>query len=275
MATQARGTDTSQNRFLRPLVPILIVLILGIISLYIGSFIASAQSPDAAPLDTQKMIPYLLVGAVVIYGLSLLAAQQELWTVGTREVVYMAIGAALYGVLSWATNIIQLPSVSLVSLRPAIVIPIFFGIVFGPAVGFFVGFVGNVLGDALTGWGVFPIWDIGNGLIGLVAGLMIAFANRRRALDILTIVVAAVGILLAIFLLRNPVIIDPNGDGTATINVGNSWWLPLLGVALAVGMRYLFRGREELASAQIWGALAIDHRWDRLYGDSRHLVERL
>src|SRR5215216_6370620 len=257
MATQARRSDTSQNRFLRPLVPILIVLVLGIISLYIGSFIASAQSPDAAPLDTQKMIPYLLVGAVVIYGLSLVATKQELWTVGTREVVYMAIGAALYGVLSWATNIIQLPSVSLVSLRPAIVIPIFFGIVFGPAVGFFVGFVGNVLGDALTGWGVFPIWDIGNGLIGLVAGLMVAFANRRRALDILTIVVTATGILLTIFLLINPMIIDPNGDGTAMIDVGNSWWLPLLGVALAVGMRYLFRGREELASAQIWGALAI------------------
>jgi energy-coupling factor transport system substrate-specific component len=257
MATQARGSDTSQNRFLRPLVPILIVLVLGIISLYVGSFIASAQSPDAATLDTPKMIPYLIAGAVVVYGLSLLAAKQELWTVGTREVVYMAIGAALYGVLSWATNIIQLPSVSLVSLRPAIVIPIFFGIVFGPAVGFFTGFVGNVLGDALTGWGVFPIWDIGNGLIGLVAGLMIAFANRRRALDILMIIVAAVGILLTIMLLVNPVIIDPNGDGIATINIGDTWWLPLLGVALAVGLRYALRGREELASAQIWGALAI------------------
>ena len=104
---------------------------------------------------------------------------------------------------------------------------------------------------------MFPIWDIGNGLIGLVAGLAIAFANRRRALDVLMIVVAAIGIILTIMLLVNPVIIDPNGDGTATINVGNTWWLPLLGVALAVGLRYALRGREELASAEIWAALAI------------------
>ncbi len=71
------------------------------------------------------------------------------------------------------------------------------------------------------------------------------------------IVVAAIGIILAIVLLLNPVIIDPNGDGTATTNVGGSWWLPLVGVAIAVGLRYALRGREQLASAEIWGALAI------------------
>ena len=256
MATQARRPDESQNPFLRPLVPILIVLVLGIIFLFIGSFIAAAQSPDAAPLDPVKMIPYLIVGAVVVYGLSVTAARQDYWRVGTREVVYMAIGAALYGVLSWATNIIHLPSVALVSLRPAIVIPIFFGIVFGPAVGFFTGFVGNVLGDALTGWGVFPIWDLGNGLIGLVAGLSIAFANRRRSLDVLMIVVAAVGVILTILLLTNPVVVDPS-DSTKTLDVSGMWWLPLLAVVLAIGLRYVLRGREDLASAEIWGALAI------------------
>src|SRR5207249_3400929 len=83
-----------------------------------------------------------------------------------------------------------------VSLRPAIVIPIFFGVVFGPAVGFFSGFVGNILGDAITGWGVFPIWDIGNGLIGLVAGLSVAFANRKRGLDALVILVGALGVFV-------------------------------------------------------------------------------
>jgi uncharacterized membrane protein len=261
MATQARRAESSQNRYLRPLLPILAVLVIGIVFLFIGSVIAPASASfreiEAAPLDAVRMIPYLLVGAVVTYGLSLLATDERLWSIGTREVVYMAIGAALYGVLSLATNVIQLPSVSLVSLRPAIVIPIFFGVVFGPVVGFFSGFVGNILGDALTGWGVFPIWDIGNGLIGLVAGLSMAFTNRKRALDVLTIIVAAVGVLTTILILTNPVIVDPYGDGTATTNIGSSWWLPLLGVALAVGLRYLLRGREELASAQIWGALGI------------------
>jgi uncharacterized membrane protein len=257
MATQARPAGAPQSRWVRPLVPIVIVLVVGIVFLFIGSFIASAQSPDAAPFDFGRMIPILLVGALVTYGLAVLAGDQDLWKFGTREVVYAAIGAALYGVLSWATNWLQLPSVSNVALRPAIVIPIFFGVVFGPAVGFFSGFVGNVLGDALMGWGVFPIWDIGNGLIGLVSGLAVAAANRKRNLDILTGIVAAVCILATALILANPTVIDPFGDGTTTMDVSGLWWVPLLGIVLLVGVRYLLRGREEVATAQVWGALGI------------------
>jgi uncharacterized membrane protein len=257
MATQARPAGAPQSRWVRPLVPILIVLVVGIVFLFIGSAIASGQSADAAPLDVVKMIPYLVVGAALTYGISVLAGDRALWTFGTREVVYAAIGAALYGVLSWGTNFIQLPSVSQVALRPAIVIPIFFGVVFGPAVGFFSGFVGNVLGDALMGWGVFPIWDIGNGLIGLVAGLSIAFVNRKRSLDVLMIVVAAVCVLVTILTFTNPVVGNPFGSDPPTIDVSASWWVPLLGIVLLVGARYLLRGREELVSAQVWGALGI------------------
>lgn len=257
MATQARSAGAPQSRWIRPLMPILIVLVAGIVFLFIGSAIAAAQSPDAAPLDVVKMIPYLLVGAAIVYGIGVLAGDQDLWKFGTREVVYAAIGAALYGVLSWATNWLQLPAVSNVALRPAIVIPIFFGVAFGPAVGFFSGFVGNVLGDALMGWGVFPVWDIGNGLIGLVAGLSIIFANRKRGLNVTMVVVAAIALLATALLLANPSIVDPNGDGTATTDVGGLWWIPLVAVVLLVGVRYLMAGREELASAQVWGALGI------------------
>jgi uncharacterized membrane protein len=233
------------------------VLVVGIVFLFIGSAIASAQSADAAPLDVVKMIPFLVVGAAITYGIGVLAGNQDLWKFGTREVVYAAIGAALYGVLSWATNWLQLPSVSNVALRPAIVIPIFFGVIFGPAVGFFSGFVGNVLGDALMGWGVFPIWDIGNGLIGLVAGLAVAFANRKRSLDLLMGIVGAVCLLATVLIFANPTVVDPFGDGTATMDVSNLWWIPLVGVVLLIGVRYFLRGREEIASAQVWGALGI------------------
>jgi hypothetical protein len=112
-----------------------------------------------------------VAGLAVVAALYVLAQTRGTWEVGTREVVYMAIGAALYGVLSWLTNALALPSISLVSLRPAVAIPLFFGWVFGPAVGFFAGAMGNILGDFLTGWGVFPTWDLGNGLMGLIAGL--------------------------------------------------------------------------------------------------------
>jgi uncharacterized membrane protein len=257
MATQARSAGAPQSRWVRPLIPIAIVLVVGIVFLFIGSFIASAQSAEAAPFDIITMIPILVVGALVTYGLAVLAGDQDLWKFGTREVVYAAIGAALYGVLSWATNWLQLPSVSNVALRPAIVIPIFFGVVFGPAVGFFSGFVGNVLGDALMGWGVFPIWDIGNGLIGLVAGLSMAFASRKRSMDIPMAIVAAVCVLATVLIFANPTVVDPFGDGSTTMDVSGLWWIPLLGIVLLVGVRYLARGRESIASAQVWGALGI------------------
>src|SRR5262249_35224662 len=98
---------------------------------------------------------------------------------------------------------------------------------------------------------------IGNGLIGLVAGLSVAFASRKRSLDILTAVVAAVCLLATILVFANPTVADPFGDGTATMDVSGLWWIPLLGIVLLVGVRYLLVGREEIASAQVWGALGI------------------
>src|SRR3989337_3530858 len=115
-----------------------------------------------------------------------------MFKIGTGEVVMMAIGASLYGVLSGVFNIVPVPSVSLVSLGPVVAIPIFFGFAVGPAVGFFVGAFGNILGDALTGWGVFPIWDIGNGLMGMVAGLAVAFPRSKRSFNGLTITIGVV-----------------------------------------------------------------------------------
>ena len=97
---------------------------------------------------------------------------KSLWKFGTREVVYAAIGAALYAVLGIATNMLQLPSAGNVSFRPAVAIPLFFGIAFGPVVGFIAGFLGNIISDLISGYGFWIWWDIGNGLMGLVAGLM-------------------------------------------------------------------------------------------------------
>lgn len=65
--------------------------------------------------------------------------KRSLWQFGTREVVFAAIGAALYGVLSWVTNFLALPAAGNLSLRPAVAIPMFFGIAFGPIVGFLTG----------------------------------------------------------------------------------------------------------------------------------------
>ncbi len=258
MSTEVQVTSTEQqNRWVRPLLPILGALIIAVIFMFIANLIAQASSPDALPLDTFKWLPYMLIGGVIAYGLSVAFGDPALWKIETRQVVYAAVGAALYGVLSWATNVIQLPSVSLVALRPAVVIPVFFGLVYGPSVGFLTGFVGNALGDALTGWGVFPVWDFGNGLLGMVPGLSLAFKDRARATDIVLAIVAVVSILATVLLFVNPTIIDPSGDGTATVDVGGFWWVPLVGLVLVAGLRFASLKRPEIASAQVWGALGI------------------
>ncbi|HZR40481.1 MAG TPA: hypothetical protein VFB12_10220, partial [Ktedonobacteraceae bacterium] len=57
----------------------------------------------------------------------------RVWNISAvRYIVYAALGAALYGGLSYLTNVIQLPSAGNVSFRPGIVIPLLFGVLFGP-----------------------------------------------------------------------------------------------------------------------------------------------
>jgi uncharacterized membrane protein len=252
---QAGGA--TQNKWVRPLVPLAIITVVAIVLLYLGGFIASVQgATEDAALPPTRWVGVILAAAAIVYGLYVALADRPIWQFGTREVVYAAIGAALYGVFSWATNVFQLPSISLVALRPAIVIPVFFGVAFGPLVGFFSGFVGNILGDALTGWGVYPLWDVGNGLIGLVSGLITIFSSRKRSLDVLTVVVAVLSLLATGLLLLNAnfTVSDFSGNENP---VGPLWWVPLLGGALVVGARFLFLKREEVAAAVVWGALGI------------------
>src|SRR6185503_17170437 len=107
------------------------------------------------PLD-QATVPlrflFVGLGLVIAFVVYFLTKENMAWEVGTRQVVWMAIGAALYAVFSYLFNgtVFVVPSTSQVALRPAIAIPMFFGYAFGPVVGFFTGAVGNMFGDALT-----------------------------------------------------------------------------------------------------------------------------
>lgn len=112
--------------------------------------------------------------------------KKSLWAFGTREVVFAAIGAALYGVLSYATNLLQIAGSGNVALRPAVAIPMFFGVAFGPVVGFLAGGIGNILADLLSGYGFWPWWDFGNALQGMIPGLIyLGIKNYRSPIDIL------------------------------------------------------------------------------------------
>jgi energy-coupling factor transport system substrate-specific component len=111
---------------------------------------------------------------------------KSLWGFGTRQVVYGAIGAALYGAFSLLTNLIPLPAAGNITFRPAVAILIFFGVAYGPWVGLLAGFIGNTLGDMLAGWGFYWHWSLGNGLMGMIPGLaMLMIKNYRDKTDII------------------------------------------------------------------------------------------
>jgi energy-coupling factor transport system substrate-specific component len=125
---------------------------------------------------------------------------KKVWGLGVRHVVFMALGAALYAGLSYATNSLTLPGASNVSLRPGIVIPFFFGAVFGPWVGLFTGLVGNSISDAFS-YGIYWNWEIGLGLVGFIPGLVMYFTrgryNNARRIS-LAVVFSIIGLLVGL-----------------------------------------------------------------------------
>jgi len=206
---------------------------------------------------------FVVVGLLIAFAVYFFNKDNKAWEVGTREVVWMAIGAALYAVFSWYFNatVFVVPSLSQVALRPAIAIPMFFGYAFGPIVGFFTGAVGNMFGDAISGFGLSPQWSIGNGLIGFIAGLPALFADRKKATDTVLWVGAAFALLATLFYFMNRdqtnmMFFDPAngvfGDQPIALTAGISI---LIGLVLVLVVRFAFGKNVNVGEAVVWGML--------------------
>ena len=121
-----------------------------------------------------------------------------LWAMDWRRITGMLAGAAAYGLLLWLTDALQLPNLLIVSPAPAVAIPVFCGLVWGPVAGFMAG----ALGSALANWlspGLAPgvFWAAGHGLLGLVAGISLLWGrDYRRWTDYL---LAEVWALVSVF----------------------------------------------------------------------------
>lgn len=244
------------------IVSLVAVLVFFLLIVWIGGMI----NPDLQ-LDETGVLRFAFVGIglLIVFIVYLLTRQSQIWEVGTREVVYMAIGAALYAVLSFLFNgtVFAVPSVSQVALRPAVAIPMFFGFAFGPSVGFFTGAVGNMFGDALTGFGLSPQWSVGNGLIGMVAGMALLFKDRQKGINIVLVLSFILALLATVvfFLNRNVpnmMFFDPEAGifGDATI----SWFAGLsaiVGFLLVVAIRFIavFGKNPEVTAAVAWSLL--------------------
>jgi hypothetical protein len=230
------AAKSTQNRAITWLV----VLVVFVVMMILASVLTSGDKiRGVAPIVVTAIG---LIGVFVVY---LATARSDAWEVGTRQVVYMAIGAALYGVFNYIFNTIPMPSVSQVALRPSICIPVFFA-----------GAVGNILGDFLTGWGVYPAWDIANGLIGLVPGLVLLFADKKRSLNFLTILVALLVVITSALIYLNPRV---PGPWTGEIEDFSFWaWAFIIGgIAVIAGRFVLERISVDLAVINLWGTLGV------------------
>jgi len=125
----------------------------------------------------------------------------------TTSLVAMGVGTALYAAFNVFFNIFQIPGTQLVALRPSVAIPMFFGFVFGPFVGFVSGFLGNVISDAISWGGFWWNWDVGNGLLGLIPGLAVYFLSEEKrfsrtgyiACAVLAVIASIIGMGFAAF----------------------------------------------------------------------------
>jgi uncharacterized membrane protein len=238
------------------------ILVIFLLLVYVGGNVMGIERLQTGENPLLRFV-FVIVGLLAAFVVYYVTRENAIWAVGTREVVYMAIGAALYAVFAYLFNgtVFVVPSLSQVALRPAICIPMFFGYAFGPVVGFFTGAVGNMFGDALTGFGLFPQWSLGNGLVGFIAGLPMLFADKKRSLNNVLIasgVLAALAVVL--FLLNrnqpNMLFFDPDnnifGDAQISLFAGASI---VIGFVLVLVVRFAFGQNEDMATAVTWSML--------------------
>jgi energy-coupling factor transport system substrate-specific component len=151
---------------------------------------------------------------------SLSGKDASIWYVGPRRVIAAVLGVLLYGLFSHVNLILILPMGTLDVFLPALLIPLFFGVIFGPWVGLVVGGFGFLLGDYVANTWLHDLsWNNGyffyasalinfrdligwngvggylvNAMIGLVAGLAgssIRRYNTGQALATVGVVCAA------------------------------------------------------------------------------------
>jgi len=234
----------------------LIVALVVVTVLFVAAYFILGSGLGAP--DVPLRFLFVLIGAVIVLLIYFLTRTNPAWNVGTREVVYMALGAALYGVFAWLFNgtVFVVPSVSQVALRPAIAIPILFGYLFGPVVGFFTGAVGNTIGDMLSGW-VSPQWSFGNGLVGLIAGMVMLFGDKKRSLNTVLILGIAGALIGTLIWLLNPNETNQMAapfDQPISVFAGIS---AIVGVVLVLAIRFGLSQQIDLVAAVVWGSLGI------------------
>jgi len=236
---------------------VVVLAIFGIIMFVLGTQTIGPLNFQVDQATLVLRFVFVVLGLLIAFAVYWFTRENAAWEVGTREVVWMAIGAALYAVFSWLFNgtVFVVPSLSQVSLRPAIAIPMFFGYAFGPVVGFFSGAVGNIFGDALTGFGLSPQWSIGNGLVGFIAGMALLFKDKKKSMDTVLWISGVLAVLTVVLFFMNRD--TTNGmyfAATEPVSLFAGLTI-LIGFVIVLAVRFGFAKNEDVAAAVTWGML--------------------
>ena len=140
---------------------------------------------------------FVIIGLLIAFAVYLVTRQNAAWEVGTRR---SGVDGHRRRVVRCVLLAVQRHRLCCAVTEPGFAPaghrhPMFFGYAFGPVVGFFTGAVGNMFGDALTGFGLSPQWSIGNGLVGFVAGMSMLFKDKKKSMDTVLWVGGALAVL--------------------------------------------------------------------------------
>ena len=88
-------------------------------------------------------------------------------------VICLLVGV-FYGFANYLSGKYYLPGCSFAELRPQVTLPMFMGVLYGPWAGFCSGGLGDMLGYAISGKGLWfaPWWSFANALMGFIPGLL-------------------------------------------------------------------------------------------------------
>jgi energy-coupling factor transport system substrate-specific component len=127
----------------------------------------------------------------------------NMWKIGKSELIAIAVGSVLYGTLGQFETFLQFQSIIPFSFTifPAIVVPLFFGAVFGPWVGLFAEVGGYLIEHYISGYPFTWQDNLGLAVMGYITGLAILYTRRRynHAHAIITAtIISAIGLIIGI-----------------------------------------------------------------------------
>lgn len=183
---------------------------------------------------------------------------------GTKTVVTVGIGAALFGVLMVYGAIPVFTNTN--AFSPCFLVPVVVGALYGPMPAAITLFLGNVIADLLGGWGLWFDWSIGNAFIGFFVGLLPLYgANIKegvfKARHAVIYAICAVGGTFVALVGITPILSKVLYGSDMTITYmqafvawgGNSLTLVVVGIPLLFILARRYRSRSNLREEHVDG----------------------